>query len=373
MAYLTEQVRQRPNLTVLADTTVQRLIIRNGRVCGVEAHTLRGPTTYSTREVVVACGAIHSPTLLLRSGIGPVQQLRSLGIDVIQNLPGVGRNLQNHPVVLLAMYLRRSGMLPANQRAWQQNLLRYSSKIADCTDHDMLLLTLGKVAWHPLGRRMAALGVIVNKAYSKGCVELVSADPTMAPRVYFNLLDDRRDFERLVSGFRMALEVLDDDDIVRVRNEVFLSDSDIAAHLDRRCAWNWVQAWIILTLLRIGPVRRAVLGGNIIDVRAMAQDEGAIRDYVRRHAQAVYHVCGTCRMGGTDDPEAVVDPNCRVFGVDGLCVVDASVFPSVPAGATHFPVLMTAEKIADQIKAQWRNQRSPELARHQRSGYAAAQ
>jgi len=356
MAYLTEQVRQRPNLTILVNTTVERLQIRGGCVCGLEVRTPAGPKALSAPEVIVACGALHSPTLLLRSGIGPADHLRSLGVEVLRDLRGVGRNLQNHPVVPLVMHLRSAGMQPVHQRAWLQILVRYSSKLAGCADHDMLLLPINQAAWHPLGRRMAALGIIVNKAYSRGSVELMSADPALAPRVRFNLLDDTRDFERLVDGIRMALEVLGDHEVKRLRNEVFLPNLAIGAHLAQRSAWNWLQAWFLATILRIGPLRRSVLRKSTLDVGSMARDENALRNYVRLHARAVYHVCGTCKMGMAENPEAVVDSSCRVFGVVGLRVIDASVFPNVPRACTHLSVLMVAEKMADQIKAEWLGQ-----------------
>jgi len=132
----------------------------------------------------------------------------------------------------------------------------------------------------------------------------------------------------------------------------------IVARLAKPSAWSWLQAWLISITLRIGPLRRAVLRKSTLDVRSMAGDEAGIRNYVRLRSQAVYHACGTCRMGSTNDLDAVVDSSCRVFGVGGLRVVDASVFPSLPRAATHLTVLMVAEKMADQIKAEWLNGRT---------------
>jgi 5-(hydroxymethyl)furfural/furfural oxidase len=353
MAYLTDEVRRRPNLTILVDAAVVQLEICDRQIRSVSVRTPEGLRIISAPEVIVACGAIHSPALLLRSGIGPAEQLRRLGIEVVHDLRGVGRNLLNHPMVFLAMHLRSAGMQPLEQRAWQQNLLRYSSNAADCAKHDMLLLPGSKAAWHPLGRRLGGLAVFVQKAYSRGSVEIVSAEHCVMPRVRFNLLDDSRDFERMVDGLRMALEVLSDDEVLRVRNEVFRPNVALGARLAKRSAWNWLQAWVISTALRVGPLRRAVLRKSTLDIRSMSTDNEAMRNYVRLYAQAVYHVCGTCRMGGAEDPEAVVDSSCRVLGVRGLRVVDASVFPSVPSAASHLPVLMVAEKMADRIKLDW--------------------
>jgi 5-(hydroxymethyl)furfural/furfural oxidase len=178
----------------------------------------------------------------------------------------------------------------------------------------------------------------------------------VAPRVRFNLLDDPRDLERLVDGLQLALEILSDEEVVRTRNEVFTPNVAIGARLGKRSAWSWLQSCLISAAIRVGPIRRGVLNKDILDVRSMASDPHAVRRYVRQHAHAVYHVCGTCRMGDPDDPDTVVDPSCRVPGVRGLRVVDASIFPTVPSAATHLPVIMAAEKAADQIKAEWSNQ-----------------
>jgi 5-(hydroxymethyl)furfural/furfural oxidase len=356
MAYLGKEVRRRPNLEVLSDTTVDRLLTSGEHVCGVEARTIRGQVNFLAPEVIVAGGAIHSPALLLRSGIGPAGHLRSAGVRLLRDLQGVGRNLHNHPAVLLVTHLRAVGVQHAHQRPWQQNLLRYSSKVPGCAEHDMLLLPFGKLGWHSLGRQMGMIAVIVNKAYSTGLVELASHDPALAPIARFNLLDDRRDFERMAQGVRMTLELLLEKEVLNVRNEVFVPDSALGARLAKPSAWNALQARLVSLGLRSGPLRRAALRRTALDVPAMLKDEGSIRDYVRKHAQAIYHACGTCKMGALQDPGAVVDASCRVIGIHGLRVVDASVFPSVPAGAPHLAVLMVAEKMAERIKAEWRGE-----------------
>jgi len=353
MAYLTEAVRRRTNLSILADATVERLSFDGGRICGVEARTRSGPRHYSAAEVIVACGALHSPTLLLRSGIGPADHLRSFGIKIVRDLPAVGQNLQNHPMVGVAIHLRATAMQPTTQRPWEQNFLRFSSRIAGCPDHDMVLLASNKVAWHSLGRSIGALGILVLKAYSRGCVALAGADNAIPPCVRFNLLDDERDMERLVGGLRLALELLADQALERIRNEVFTPHMSIGSHLAKNSVRNWIEAELISSALRIGPLRRALLRKDALNVHAMVKDERALREYVRRYAQAVYHACGTCRMGRADDPQAVVDSDGQVLGVDGLRVIDASVFPTVPSAATHLPVLMLAEKMADKIKRDW--------------------
>jgi 5-(hydroxymethyl)furfural/furfural oxidase len=211
------------------------------------------------------------------------------------------------------------------------------------------------VAWHPLGLRTAGMLVEVHKPYSMGSVELASADPSVTPRIYFNLLSDIRDLKRLVRGLRLALDVLDDHEVKGVRNEVFLPNGEIIARLAQRSAWNWLQAWIITKVFDQSRLRRRLLATATLNVREFAQDESAMRNFVHLAAQPVYHPCGTCRMGNADTPGAVVDSDCRVLRIDGLRVVDASIFPTIPSGSLHLPVLMAAEKVADHIKAQWRS------------------
>jgi 5-(hydroxymethyl)furfural/furfural oxidase len=355
MAYLTEAVRNRPNLTILPDTCVERLDMRAGRVLGVMARTQAGPRCFQAAETIVACGAIHSPALLMRSGIGPAEHLRALGIEVVQDRAGVGRNLQNHPLVMLVMHLPQSAMQRLAYRPWQQNQLRYSSGHELCPAHDMLVIPLNKVAWHSLGRRVGALLINVLKSYSRGSVELTSPDPATAPRVRFNLLSDDRDFERMMGALRLVFELLDDREVVQARNEVFVPNGQIVARLSTRNLWSALQAWVIARVFDISWVRRRLLRSAALDIRALAQDEGALRHFVRQCAQAVYHVCGTCRMGSATDPQAVVDSNCRLIGIGGVRVIDASIFPTIPAGNTHFPVLMAAEKMVDQIKFEWQS------------------
>jgi 5-(hydroxymethyl)furfural/furfural oxidase len=354
MGYLTKAVRLRSNLMILSNALVERLDVRDGRVHGVCVRTARGRRSFTAPETIVACGALQSPALLMRSGIGPKPHLRALGINVVRDLPGVGCNLQNHPMIGMVTHLPRSSMQSPEQRAWLQNVLRYSSKMDGCAEHDMVLFALNKASWHPIGRQTGGILVEVHKPYSKGSVELTSADPAVPPRVRFNVLSDPRDYERLVGGLRLALELLADDEVARVRNEVFLPNGNIIGRLARRGSWARLQSWAIAQVFQSASLRRKLLGKATLDVRAFAQNEEALRHFVRLAAQAVYHPCGTCRMGRADSSEAVVDSDCRVLGLSGLRVVDASIFPTIPSGSLHLPVMMTGEKMADHVKRQWR-------------------
>jgi 5-(hydroxymethyl)furfural/furfural oxidase len=354
MAYLDAEVRRRSNLTILAETRVDRIEIAEGRASAVIARADGGdgkPQRFEGKQTVLACGALFSPALLMRSGVGPATQLRKLGMEVHSDVAGVGQNLQNHADVNVAMHLPLRAAQPGNLRAFGQNCLRYSSRVDGCAENDMLLVPRNKGSWHILGARIGSVGAYLYKAYSTGTVDLVSADPSQHPRVQFNLLSDGRDFERLVEGLRFALELLNDPDVAALRNEVFFPDTRLAFRLHQRTRWNGVRAAGISTVLDSGVLRRLLL--PTVDVDTLARDEGALRELVRQRIEPVGHVCGTCKLGNADDPAAVVDEACRVRGIAGLRVVDASIFPTVPRANTHLPVIMAAEKMADEMKREW--------------------
>lgn len=361
MAYLTSDVRRRPNLTLATDTVVEQLIIESGRATGVLTKRMDTPSAgedpqrrFAAREIIVSCGGLYSPALLLRSGIGPGPHLQSLGIKVCQDLPGVGRNLQNRPKIEVVFHLPRAHRQQPFQRGLGQDCLRYSSGVPGCPEHDMGIKVINRTAWHALGARIGALGVGVYKAYSKGTVELFGPDPAAPPRVRFNALTDERDFERLVRGLRFALQLLLDAEIASYRNEIFVPPAKVAAGLSVKTTANALRARAIAAALEIGPLRRALLKRFTVNVDELVNDEEALRAFVRRHFGVGWHVCGTCKIGRMDDPYAVVDAECRVRGIQGLRVVDASVFPSVAGeGGMQLGVLMVAEKMADRIKAQW--------------------
>jgi 5-(hydroxymethyl)furfural/furfural oxidase len=352
MAYLDAEVRRRPNLTIFADALAERVEITSGHATGVTVRSSGASQIFTARQTIVACGALFTPALLMRSGIGPAEHLRAIGVEVVHSdVEGVGQNLQNHADVNVAMHLPRRAVQPRALRAFGQNCLRYSSRLDGCAENDMLMVPRNKGSWHTLGMRIGSLGAYLYKPYSTGSVELVSTDTQERPRIQFNLISDSRDFERLVGGLRLALELLDDREVAAVRNEVFFPDTRLAFRLHERTRWNALRAAGISGVLDSGMLRRTLL--PTLDAGSLVRDEGALREVVRQRIEPVGHVCGTCKMGSADDPTAVVDELCRVRGINGLRVVDASVFPTVPRANTHLPVIMTAEKMADQIKREW--------------------
>jgi len=353
MAYLTQEVRNRPNLHILSSARVDRIRLDHGRVEGVDVRLKTGMRRISSRQVILACGALQSPALLMRSGIGPANHLTALGIGVAHNAPGVGANLQNHPCLTLVTYLAADAVQGVNNHSFLQQWLRYSSHHRQAPSCDMHIMPYNQCAWHALGRRTGAITVSVMKSYSTGSVQLTSPDPAASPRIMFNLLADSRDMDRLIDGTRLALALLADPTVASLHHELFVPDWRLVLGLNARTGWNRLRATVIALLLNQRPIRSLLLSRSRIDAGKLLSDEEALTDFVRQSAQPQYHVCGTCRMGSSEDPLAVVDGSGRVYGVAGLRVVDASIFPTIPRAYTHFVTLMVAEKLSDAIRLEW--------------------
>lgn len=352
-AYLGAPVRARPNLRIVTDATVERLTVDGRRIIGVETIAQGNRIIHRARETILSAGAIHSPALMLRAGIGPAADLVPLGIPMIADRPGVGRNLQNHPRVYAAIHLRARGRQPRANRPVPQNTLRYSSGVPGCPPGDMLLQIINRTGWHRLGSSIAALVPAVYKPFSRGEVTLRSPDPRTEPSVRFRHLSDRRDHLRLIHGLRLSLDLLSDPSVAAIGTDVFLPQTgDWVRKLSRTTLRNGLTAFAASILLDgPAPLRRHLIeraGTPLIDV---ATDEKSLEQIVFSTMGQMFHPAGTCRIGAADDRMAVVDPKCRVYGIDGLRVVDGSVMPALVCANTNIPIIMIAEKAADLIKA----------------------
>lgn len=355
-AYLGAPVRARPNLRILTDATVERLSADGRRIVGVEAITRGNRNLYRARETILSAGAIHSPALMLRAGIGPAADLGLFGIPTLADRPGVGRNLQNHPRVYAAIHLRARGRQPRANRPVPQNTLRYSSGVPGCPPGDMLLQIINRTGWHRLGSSIAALVPAVYKPFSRGEVSLRSPDPHAEPSVRFRHLSDRRDHLRLVHGLRLSLDLLGDPAVAAIGTEIFLPQTgDWVRKLSRVTFRNGLTAFAA-SLLLDGPalLRRRLLERAGTPLAEVATDEKSLEQVVHATVGQMFHPAGTCRIGAADDRMAVVDPACRVYGVEGLRVVDGSVMPALVCANTNIPIIMIAEKAADLIKASTR-------------------
>ena len=326
-AYL-KPARRRPNLTVVTGAHVTRVLFAGRRATGVEyRHDGRVETAEARHEVILSGGAVNSPQLLMLSGVGPAAELRSHGIDVVHDLPGVVRNLQDHlavtvlatchqPLSLLAaeslgnvarFLLRKKGMLTSNVAeggAFVRTHAGLEAPDIQLLFAPVLYIDHGLAAPPEHG---FTIGVVLLTPQSAGTVTLGSADPMASPRITANYLSDTDggDLRALVEGVKLARRV-------------------IRSHA-------------------LDPYRKAELAPA-----ADVDGDAALAGFVRSIAETLYHPVGTCRMG--IDAAAVVDPTLRVRGLDGLRVVDASVMPVIPRGNTNAPTIMIGEKAADLIR-----------------------
>jgi choline dehydrogenase len=322
VAYL-RPARRRSNLTISTHSHVQTIIWDGNRAAGVR-YLRRGKTlTAEGGRVILAGGAINSPQLLMLSGIGPADDLRSLGIDVHLDAPGVGRNLQDHLDICTLVQCREP--ISYDQVSEFTSGLRYlfgrkgpaSSNIAEAggfivsrharDERPDIQMHFVPAFLDDHGRNtLPGHGMTIHacalRPESRGRVTLKSADPFAAPAMQPNYMST--DYDR-----RLMLEC------ARLAREIFAQDA----------------------------FRRYV--GDEVYPGADVQSDEAVLDFVRRKAESIYHPIGTCRMG--NDDMAVVDPRLDVRGVDALSVVDASVMPTLVSGNTNAPTIMIAEKFAD--------------------------
>ncbi|OBP78289.1 alanine-phosphoribitol ligase [Mesorhizobium loti] len=352
MAYLPESVRARPNLKILSETTVVRLTSSGRQITGVETESKTGRPCYGASTVVLCAGAIHSPAVLMRSGIGPAEQLFNLGIPIVADINGVGKNLQEHPGVAVSAYLRPGDRMSANATGYIQMHARYSSGYEGCPSTDMAISALAKSAWHPIGNRLGTLAFWVNRSYSTGTVSLKNSSHAIEPEVNFNMLSDKRDAERLKEAFRFVAQLLEHKALVAVALDPFPSTwTGRAKRISKYSRLNLGLTSIIATLMDSSPwLRRSLIRCAITDGRSISdliQSDELLDQFIRQNVFGNFHPTSTCRMGPALDPASVTDPSGRVHRVGGLRVADASVMPFCPRANTNIPTVMVAEKMSD--------------------------
>ncbi|MEJ7584393.1 MAG: GMC family oxidoreductase N-terminal domain-containing protein [Acidimicrobiales bacterium] len=315
----------RPGLTVRSHALSTRVLIEGGRAVGVEYRS-GGTTTraHADGDVVLSGGAINSPQLLMLSGVGPAPHLRDVGVDVVHDLPGVGQGLQDHPAApviwtargsslkdaetprqIANYYTRRRGMLTSN--VGEGGAFFRSRPELDTIDlqfHFAPVKFWSQALYDPDEDAMT-LAVTLVRVASRGSVTLRSADPTWAPAIDAGYLQEDEDVDALVAGTKVARSVLQGDALGSVVTGEWLPEGD-------------------------------------------PRSDDELRDAIRASMESLYHPVSSCRMG-TDDL-AVVDPQLRVHGIDGLRVVDASVMPTLVRGNTNAPTIMIAERAADLIR-----------------------
>lgn len=354
IGYLDKAVRARANLKIFANAFVQAICWEGRRAVGIEVEIAGKRQQAGAREVIISAGALHSPAILMRAGVGPASHLSRLGIPVVEDLPGVGENLMDHPHISVGAHLRPGARLPKHQRRHIFMGLRYSSGLADCVPGDMLMMPANRTGWHPLGKRMGSLGVCVNKSYSRGTVRLRSASPQDEPEVDINMLADGRDLRRLVDAFHLIYRLMESPAIKSSITMWFLAGyTDAVRALQVPSFGNWLRTSAAAFLFDASSFTRDMLYRQKFGAKgrlhAMVRDEEAITDWVKSSVWSGWHVCGTCRMGAADDPAAVLDRECRVRGVEGLRVVDASAMPTIIRANTNITTIAIAERASELI------------------------
>ena len=309
-----EPARSRANLTIVGEALVDTLTVEGNRphIVGVSVWIAgERRQVRATREVILSAGAIHSPAILQRSGIGPAAHLRSLGVAVVADL-AAGDNLLDHPILGILLDLKPEARVGTRMHRHTNCCLRYSSGLAGAGANDMIMIAgnLRSEADGDLAR--GRIAVSVYQAFSQGTVRAVSADPRADPAVEERMLSEERDLVRMRDGVRRLREVGLDAGVMAVASRVEYGASG-------------------------RPLEDELTGA-------------ALDDWMLAECSDAQHASGTCRMGAADDRRSVVDPACRVIGCTGLRVVDASVMPEVVRANTHLTTVMIAEKMADSLK-----------------------
>jgi choline dehydrogenase len=335
VGYLKPNLNRR-NLTLKTNTQALRIIFEGKRAVGVEIEE-KGKKRYirARREVILSGGSINSPVLLLASGVGPADELQTMSVDVVHDLPGVGKNLQDHLLIRMVFKTRIPGTLNEVSRNPVQSAkmameyaLKQSGQLAvGATEATMFVksrpsepvpdLQFQCANFSTEGAFKAGLhkfpGFMFNfcvcRPHSRGEIKLRDQEGRFPPRIYANYMTHDEDWRMMLAGWRIAKQIVETEPFKSLIDEQYLPGPEVVTEDD-------------------------------------------FKEYVRNNASTVYHPSGTCRMGS--DEKAVTTPDLKVRGIEGLRVVDASVMPMVPSSNIHPATIMIAEKAADLIKQDWK-------------------
>ncbi len=354
ICYLDAATRARTNLTIVSQAQVTGLIYEGRAVMGVTTNVAGQAQEFRGREVLVSGGAVHSPAILMRAGLGPATELRHHGITVVADLPGVGANLQNHPLLFIGVHLKRGMRQSPSLRPHPVGCFRYSSNLRGCPKSDLYIAAHSKSSWNALGAQIANFNATIFKPASRGRISLASARAEDLPRVEFNFCGEEIDTLRLMDGFRRVVEIVNSENVKPLYDAVFpVQFTDRLRLLNLKTPVNTLKTTVLGALIDTIPAARdyafSTLTSTKTDLKTLVANDELLADHVKRNVGGTFHVSGTCRMGRADDPGTVVDPSGRVRGVGNLRVVDASIMPTVPRGNTNIPTVMIAEKIAAEM------------------------
>ena len=353
--YLDAAVRARPNLSIIAGAQVERVLLHGARVAGVSVSRGGISETISARQVVVSAGAINSPALLQRSGVGDAVQLRRIGVEPLIDRPAVGRNYQNHVMLHFALTLEPHSRLRPDQRHYVMTGIRASSGLEGCPGGDLFIFMIGRVAPKAFGTGMGMVAVALNQPLARGSVMIASADAGVAPIVEQAHLSVAEDRERMLIATRLAEGMILDPGVRECYREAYLLPREAPLRLINGTGLVGAAKALGAAGVLGAPaaIRKAILGRALAPGRVVA-DRTTYRpladDEILAACGTMFHPSGTCRMGAPGNAETVVDPECRFVGVEGLRVVDASVMPCLPSANTNLPTIMIAERAAEMMR-----------------------
>jgi len=286
---------------------VRRLLIEDGTAIGVEIERGGEVAEVRRRLVVLSGGAVQSPGVLLRSGIGPAEELDALGIQTLRAVPGVGANLADHPMVPIVCSVKDPATVDRDGPLIQTQLRCAASGSDRRNDLMLEQISFGEPRD---GKSTVALLAVLQSADSPGNVRVTSADPHAKPVIAQNMCADPSDLAHLASCVRDGLALPD---------------------------------W---------PPLRDLLDAVVIPDPARPLDDDSMNDFVRRAAFSAYHPCGTLRMAPSSDARAIVDALGRAYAVDQLVVADSSIMPTVPRANTNLTTIMIGEKIGEALRTE---------------------
>jgi choline dehydrogenase-like flavoprotein len=312
-AYL-EPVRERENLTIQGDALGDAITFDGRKATWVRALVSGQQERYEGRRIILCAGAVFTPAILLRSGIGPAEQVQRLGATLVSNRPGLGR-LIDHPLLTVTFTLKKEFRAPppAPRDFFSSILLLWTSDTPSSLKNDLNVHTQSFIGTTKAALETGGLVMGLGAVYSAGRVAVESADPARSPFVHVGMLSDKRDLVRVRQGVRHLFELVQD---------AALKDA-----ID-------------------GEAKLAPRGAEGRPVSTLERDDD-LDAAIRAQCAQYFHPVGTCRMGAAGDPNAVVDPDCAVIGTEGLSVVDASIMPEIVRCNTNATTIMIAEHAAD--------------------------
>ncbi|ACI59693.1 glucose-methanol-choline oxidoreductase (plasmid) [Rhizobium leguminosarum bv. trifolii WSM2304] len=328
-AYLSPAVRSRPNLTIASKTVVERILFEGRRASGVRCQSSEKAEVFkSRREIILSAGGVGSPHILKLSGIGPAAELQEHGIAIVHDLKGVGANLQDHldlpiqftckqPVSLkrstewprkafvgLNWFLLKGGVAASNQFEVTAYIRSRAGISKPNLKFEFFPLSISHDNFKPYPQEAFQIHCTVETSYARGNLLLKSSNPNEAPSLNFNYLSDERDMQTFREGVGLVREL--------VASRAF------------------------------DPYR-----GTEMDPGEAVKSREALDEWIRRRATTAFHISGTCAMGRQDDPNAVIGPDLKVHGVEGLRVADASIMPVVVTSNLNASAIMIGERAAD--------------------------